>query len=121
MAAAAARSAATLIPKPTGGRRRIGLVAALPRVWERVRKPVLKEWRREFTREYNWMTAGKGAGRAVWAQTVEEEAARFEGKLSTAVLIDLVTAFDQVIRGSVWAAGLAARFPTCMLRLAMEL
>ena len=37
-----------LIPKPTGGRRPIGLVASLPRLWERVRKPLLTHWRRHL-------------------------------------------------------------------------
>ena len=94
-----------LIPKPTGGRRPIGIVTSLPRIWERVRKPALIQWRLQFVRDFNWMTAGRGAARAVWAQSVEEEAARYEGKKTTAVLIDLVKAFEQVDLGSVWAAG----------------
>ena len=110
-----------LIPKPTGGRRPIGLVAALPRVWERVRKPVLLRWRQRYSREYNWMTQGKGAERAVWAQSVEEEAARFDGRKSTAVLVDLVKAFEQVTLVSVWGAGIRAGFHPDMLRLGMEL
>ena len=110
-----------LIPKLTGGRRPIGLVSCLPRVWERVRKPVLKRWRSQYSREYNWMTAGKGAERAVWAQSVEEEAGRFDRKKSAVVLVDLVKAFEQVTLVSVWEAGIKAQFPTKMLRLAMEM
>ena len=110
-----------LIPKATSGRRPIGLVSALPRIWERVRKPVLLRWRQQYTREYNWMSRGRGAERAVWAQSVEEEAARFEGKKSTAVLVDLVKAFEQVTLGSVWEAGVKANFPVHILRLGMEM
>ena len=110
-----------LIPKPTGGRRPIGLVASLPRLWDRVRRPVLQGWRNTCQREYNWMCRGKGAARAIWAQSVEEEAAKFEAKKSTVVLIDLVKAFEQVTLGSVWEAGVRANFPSKMLRLAMEM
>ena len=79
-----------LIPKPTGGRRPVGLIAALPRIWDRIRRPVVVRWRDTCARGCNWMVRGSGAERAVWAQSVEEEAAIFEGKKSAAVLIDLV-------------------------------
>ena len=61
-----------LIPKPTGGRRPIGLLAALPRLWDRVRRPTLIQWRRGSGRDYNWMAPGRGAARAVWAQKVDD-------------------------------------------------
>ena len=90
-----------LIPKPVGGRRPIGLVASLARLWERVRKPVLLDWRATFARDYNWMSKGRGAARAVWAQSVQEEAARQGGRVTTAILYDLVKAFEQVPLASV--------------------
>ena len=40
-----------LIPKPIGGRRPIGLVSSLPRLWERARKPLLLQWRTACTRD----------------------------------------------------------------------
>ena len=42
-----------LIPKNSGGTRPIGLLAALVRLWERVRKPIVAEWRRTVERSYN--------------------------------------------------------------------
>ena len=110
-----------LIPKPTGGRRPIGLVASLARLWERVRKPELVRWRGIFTRDYNWMVRGRGAARAVWAQSVQEEAAKQGHRKTTAILYDMVKAFEQVPLVSVWEAGLAAAFPRRMLKLGMEL
>ncbi len=67
------------------------------------------------------MAKGKGANRAVWAQTVLEEAARQRGLASAAALIDLVKAFEQVILARVWASGIRLGFPPVILRLAMEL
>ncbi len=110
-----------LIPKVTGGRRPIGVLASLLRLWERTRRPVIQAWRDTCARDYQWMARGKGANRAVWAQTVLEEAARQRGLASAAVLIDLVKAFEQVILARVWASGVRLGFPTVVLRLAMEL
>ena len=67
------------------------------------------------------MAPGKGAARAIWAQSVEEEAASFDGEKSAAVLVDLVKAFEQVSLGSIWHVGLDTQFHPCMLRLAIEL
>ncbi len=110
-----------LIPKVTGGRRPIGVLASLLRLWERARRPVIRAWRDTCTRDYQWMARGRGANRAVWAQTVLEEAARQRGLASAAVLIDLVKAFEQVILARVWASGVRLGFPTIVLRLAMEI
>ena len=61
------------------------------------------------------MAQGKGSERAVWAQSVEEEAARFDGRKSTAVLVDLVKAFEQVTSVSIRQAGIRAGFHPDML------
>ena len=110
-----------LIPKPTGGRRPIGLLASLLRILDKVRRPTLVHWRTSNERSYNWMAPGKGAARAIWAQSVQEEAACFEGKKSAAVLVDLVKAFEQVTLGPVWHEGIRTHFHPRMLRLALEL
>ncbi len=109
-----------LLPKPAGGRRPIGLLASLVRLWERVRRHHVVKWRGEVHREYNWMSRGKGAERAVWMQTVMEEAAKQRGLASAAVLIDLVKAFEMIILARVWGAAKARGFPEVLLRLAME-
>ena len=109
-----------LIPKPTGGRRPIGLLAALPRLWAKVRKTKVRGWRHELGKHYDWMRKGKGAQQAVWIQSVMEEAAQQRGLASAAVLVDLVKAFEQVMLQLVWAAGLEHGFPMKILRLSME-
>ncbi len=109
-----------LIPKPSGGRRPIGLLASFIRLWERVRRPEVRRWRIGAYRTYNWMTKAKGAQRAVWTQSILDEAARQNGLSSAAVLVDLVKAFEQVILAGVWTEGLRHGFPARLLRLSME-
>ena len=49
------------IPKSDGGRRPIGLLPALDRLWEKGRRPVVAKWRAEVMRPYNWAAKGRSA------------------------------------------------------------
>ena len=109
-----------LIPKATSGRRPIGLLAALPRLWDRVRAWRVRKWRNENTKKYNWMVEGRGAKRAVWAQSVLQEAARQRGLSSACVLVDLVKAYEQIRLSTVWDEGVRSGYPMSMLRLSLE-
>ena len=68
-----------LIPKTTTGRRPIALLHALLLLWDRVWAWRIRQWRTENAKKYNWMVEGKGPRRAVWAQSVLQEAANREG------------------------------------------
>ena len=48
-----------LIPKPKGGKRPIGLLAALVRLWERMRIPEVRRWKQTAFRDYNWAAKGQ--------------------------------------------------------------
>ena len=64
-----------LIPKADGGRRPIGLLAAIVRVWERIRKPVVATWRKSVERPYNWAAKGRSPQAAAWHHSLRAEAA----------------------------------------------
>ena len=109
-----------LIPKATGGRRPIGVLNALIRLWERVRKESVDEWRRTCSRDYDWMSPGRGAERSVWAQALYEEAAAAKGLATASIYIDLVKAFEQVILSQVWHRGRVHGMPVKILALSLE-
>ena len=109
-----------LIPKTAGGRRPVGILPALVRLWERARKVDMEGWRVKMERGYDWMARGKGAEKSVWAQSVYEEAARARGDSTTGVLLDLVKAFEQVALNHVWEEGVSMGMPTRVLVLALE-
>ena len=109
-----------LIPKLSGGKRPIGLLASIVRLWDRARKPTMDLWRSTCVREYDWMRKGRGAERSVWAQTLHEEAAASKGLSTASVFVDLVKAFEQVILGRVWGSGLKHGMLVPILRLALE-
>ena len=109
-----------LIPKTSGGRRPVGLLPALVRLWERARRADVDEWRARVGRDYDWMGKGKGAEKSVWAQAVYEEAARARGDATAGVLVDLVKAFEQVALNLVWEQGRSMGFPVRILVLTLE-
>ena len=115
-----ATSIVHLIPKAAGGRRPIGLLASLVRLWERARRPTMRSWQASCRRTYNWMARGRGAERSVWAQALYEEAASATGKATASIFLDLVKAFEQVVLGQVWRYGLAHLMPKRVLALALE-
>ena len=108
------------IPEASGGRRPIGLLPALARVWERVRKPVVAAWRRTVERDYNWAAKGRSPQAAAWKQALRDEVAAARGQDSAATLVDLVKAFEMVKLELVWRQGLALHFPPPVLRLVLE-
>ena len=65
-----------LIPKEAGGRRPIAIIASLVRIWVKCRRDEVREWKAQQQCDYDWMGQGRGAERAVWAQSVIEEAQR---------------------------------------------
>ena len=109
-----------LIPKTSGGRRPVGILPALVRLWERARRVDVDGWREKVGRKYDWMGKGKGAEKSVLAQAVYEEAARARGDSTAGVLVDLVKAFEQVALNHVWDLGREMGMPLRVLALARE-
>ena len=85
-----------LIPKTDGGRRPIGLLPAIVRVWARIRAVSTKEWERSNDRDYLYGGEGKGAQVAAWKYAARAEAARLDNVAYATVLLDLEKAFDRV-------------------------
>ncbi len=100
-----------LIPKEAGGRRPIGLLASFIRRWERVRAPVVRQWRLDCWRTYNWSAPGRSAERAAWVQSVTDEAARANDLESASTLIDLVKAFEHIPLELLWRQARKHKFP----------
>ena len=55
-----------LIPKAKGGKRPIGSLTALVRLWERLRIHEVRNWKAVSFRDYNWAAKGRSAQGAVW-------------------------------------------------------
>ena len=109
-----------LIPKADGGRRPIGLLPAIVRIWERARRPIVQSWRLTVERSYNWAAKGRSPEDAVWHQALRGEIAKADGLHGASALVDLVKAFEMVKLQLVWRAGLRLHFHPVLLRMIME-
>ena len=109
-----------LVPKLGGGRRPIGALPTLIRMWERARKPLVQRWSRDNLRHYDWAAQGRSAEAAAWKQSLLDEAATADGLHSLAVFFDLAKAFETIRLDLVWCAGVEHGFPLRILRLELE-
>ena len=86
-----------LLPKPDGGRRPIGLLPSIVRLWMRIRLDVARVWQQEHERPYFYAGSLKGAEVAAWKQAARAELAGASAMMAyVAVLLDLVKAFERV-------------------------
>ena len=109
-----------LIPKDAGGKRPIAIIASLVRIWKKCCREEVREWKAGQQCDYDWMGQGRGAERAVWAQSVLEEAHRQRGRHTAAVLLDLTKAYERVPLERVWHRGIAKGFLARLLALGLE-
>ena len=115
-----ATSLVHFIPQPSGGRRPIGVLPTLVRVWECARKLLAQRWARDSRRHYDWATQGRSAELAAWHQSLIDEAASADGLRIASVFFDLTKAFETIRLDLVWDVGRRYGFPLPLPRLALE-
>ena len=106
-----------LIPKPDGGRRPLGILSTVVRIWERTRKLAVQERFRTRRRSFGWATQGKSAESAACQQCLLDEAATADGLSCATTFVDLTKAFEMVRLEDTWKAGVHFGFPLIPLRL----
>ena len=109
----------SLVPKPKGGHRPIGLCCALRRLGARARIIEVTEWEDAHQRSYLACGKGSGALDVVWSQAVKAEAHVASGSVSAAGLWDLKSFFDCIDHGLLMARAVQAGFPLVLVSLAL--
>ena len=108
-----------LIPKSGGGLRPIGLLPTVVRLWARIRAGEVQLWEARNERGYLYGGRGKGAMAAAWKFAARAEAARLQGAVYAAVLLDQDKAFDRVPHHHVVRAAREWGYPIPILRLSL--
>ena len=85
------------IDKPGGaGKRPIGLLTGLMRLWGKVRRPYGKAWEADNARPYFWAGKGRPAADSAHQQTLKAEIARAKGISSASSLLDMVKCYERL-------------------------
>ena len=108
-----------LLPKDGGGFRPIGLFPTLIRVWMRARSTVARDYEELTASPELYGAKGMGAQRAAWTTTFSAEAAAADGQAYSAVLLDLVKAFELVDHRELALAAKRHGFSLKVLRLSL--
>ena len=119
MPTAARHVTVSLVPKPKGGHRPIGLFSGLRRLWARARMSEVTEWEDAHSRPYLACAKGSGALDVVWTQAVKAEARVASGSEAAAGLWDLKSFFDCIDHGLLWARAVQVGFPLVVVSLAL--
>ena len=109
-----------LLPKSDGGRRPIGLLCTIIRIWMRVRSDILREWEREQAHGSVFAGCDMGAQRAAWCTAFTAEAAALNGDEHGLSLMDLVKAFETVPHHMLVEAAKLRGYPLRLLRLSLQ-
>ena len=108
-----------LLPMNGGGWCPIGLLPVLPRIWMRVRRPVVMLWERVQARPYLYAGAAKGATVAAWKQAARGERANLWKTSYGQGLLDLVEAFERVQHKRLVRQAVKLGYPMWMVRLSI--
>ncbi len=83
-----------LIPQKDGGRRPIGLMPSLYRIWAKIRAGDVRDWERRWSRRYFAAGPGKSAEMAAWNAALRAEIAAASRADSASILWDLLKCFE---------------------------
>ena len=109
------------LDKPDGGKRPIGLLASILRIWGKLRRSYANEWERDNARSYFWGGAAKGAEQCVWHQALRSEWASGAGQCSASALLDLAKCYEKVKHGLLADKCQQHGFNAIVARLAISL
>ena len=85
-----------LLPKPDGGRRPIGLLPTIIRIWMRARENISRAREVAHYLPGSFGGPGRGAQGAAWQAAFRAETAAQNDAFSAQSLLDLVKAFEKI-------------------------
>ncbi len=110
-----------MIPKRDGGRRPIGLLPSLYRIWSKVRVGYVRDWERRWARTYFAAGPGKAADAAAWRTALRAEMAASAKADSASVLWDLLKCFEHGRHFLLAKEAGEVEFPIVIARMSAEM
>ncbi len=110
-----------MIPKKDGGRRPIGLLPSLYRIWAKVRGNEVRNWERKWERRYFAAGPGKSAEGAAWGAALRAEIAAAANADSASVLWDLLKCFEHGKHDLLATEARRMGFPLAIARMSVAM
>ncbi len=110
-----------MIPKKDGGRRPIGLLPSLYRMWAKIRAGTVRDWERRWARAYFAAGPGKSAEAAAWMSAMRAEMAAAANASSASVLWDLMKCFEHGKHFLLASEAQEVEFPIVLARMSAEM
>ncbi len=110
-----------LIGKKGGGRRPIGLLPAIYRLWAKVRQPHVRRWEADWDRKYMAAARGKSTADVAWLRALRAEYASSTGATAASILWDLKKCFEHGRHSLLAHEARELQFPLAVARLAVSM
>ena len=112
---------ASILPKPKGGDRILGLLPHLVRLWSRLRSQHTADWSEALCE--HWVTAVRGSSalQAALIRSCMDESCRELGIASSTLLLDLEKFYDSLSFSRLCASALQQGFPPQVLALEVQM
>ncbi len=109
-----------MLPKPRGGHRAIATFVSIYRLWNRLRRDIVRRWEESVDRHYFAAGSARAPQDAVWRQAARAEAAVAEHKATATVLWDLAAFFESVKRVPLWFRARRLGFPPTIAAVSLN-
>ncbi len=110
-----------MIPKKDGGRRPIGLLPSLYRIWAKTRADEVRNWERKWERRYFAAGPSKSAEGAAWNAALRAEVAAAANAETVSVLWDLLKCFEHGRHGLLAEEARRVGFPLAIARMSVAM
>eukprot|EP00974_Lingulodinium_polyedra_P025313 2446718-Lingulodinium_polyedra.AAC.1 len=91
-----------LTAKPKGGYRIINMLPSMYILWVGIRRVFARNWEKQHVRRYFAFTAGGGAERTVFRQTLMAEKEALKGGCTVTTLWDATAYYESIKRKKLW-------------------
>ncbi len=110
---------ASMLPKPQGGFRPIGMAPAVYRLWSKSRRVEADQWERDHSRSFFSACRGNGPLDTVWRLAARQEAGVAEDEVAGTISEDVQAFFESLDRDKLVEEARALNFPIPILKAAL--
>ncbi|CAK0809774.1 unnamed protein product, partial [Prorocentrum cordatum] len=109
------------VPKPAGGDRVLGMIAAMPKIWSKARGGIVDNWTEQLGAFWGGALRGCSALRAALHRALLDEVGREMQLASATLLLDLQTFYDTISLALLMELAVQVKYPAIVVAMEVEL